>query len=512
MADNVDNAAFPGAAVRRRRRVNTDVEPQVAAHSEIIPYKSGGEVAPTGDVGVEGGGRGSAPGVDERAVDESIGEGRIFTRPAQEFAHWQEILDAVFAEFVERSSAFDSSAEAEKEPGRYFEMVNAVTTKNPQWQVQPIDLKRLVELLRVYQFGYGPLEEFMHIEGLEELYFNRFDQGFYIERGRKHRIREAVFENRQTLVDFVDHVARENGLSINAEKPNLDATLKDGSRLNATLEPLAVDGPDFVIRKFAELPFTIEDYIATGMLTKELAEDLRKWVLTGLNLVVSGGTSSGKTTLLNTIGNSFIPKSDRILVLENRKELQIYTEDTKYFQTREDATRENQDSDVGMKDIIRWCLRKRPDRIIVGEVRGGEAYYALVAWNSGHDGSFCTIHADNAASAIDKLEQLAMEGGKLSEAAVTKQIARSVDIVIQVERIKGRGERHITEVAQVFHPRKYNRRLTDVAARVAALSEENAENGMYRFSHDLWLLPLYELDANNQLVKLNELIPIQGKS
>jgi pilus assembly protein CpaF len=418
----------------------------------------------------------------------------------------------VFDEFVSRAGHIDSNAEREKEPERYFAMVNQVVSKHPQWGVQPIALPDLVELLRVYQFGYGPLEEYMRIDGLEELYFNTFDQGFYIVRGRKHRIREAVFPNQQALVDFVDHVARENSLSINAERPNLDATLADGSRLSATWSPLAVSGPDIVIRKFAEMPFTIEDYINTGMLTQELADDIHAWVLDGLNFVVSGGTASGKTTLLNTLGNSFIPKDDRVIILENRKELQIYTDDTKYFQTREDATRENRESDIGMKDLIRWSLRKRPDRLIVGEVRGGEAYYALVAWNSGHDGSFCTLHADNAASAIDKLEQLAMEGGQLSEEAVAKQISRSVDIVIQVQRLKGRGERRITEVAQVFHPRKYNHRLPEVAARVAALRDEKTENGLYLFAHDLWLLPLYELNGDGQLVKLNELIPIQGKS
>ena len=371
---------------------------------------------------------------------------------------------------------------------------------------------RLVELLPVYQFGYGPLEDYMHIAGLEELYFNRYDQGFYIVRGEKKRIKDQLFADTGALVAFAQHVARENGLEINAEKPNLDATLKDGSRLNATLEPPAHDGPDLIIRRFRDIPLTIQRYVNTGMLTAELADDLREWVQVGFNIVVSGGTSSGKTSFLNTIGNAFIPRSDRVIVIESNKELQIATEDTKYFITREDATRENRSSDIGVKDLVRMSLRKRPDRIIVGEVRGGEAYYALVAWNSGHEGSFCTIHADNAASAIDKLEQLAMENEKLSEEAVRKLISRAVYVVVQVEEIKGHGKRQVVEVVQVYHPRKYNRRLRGVVERVAKLESDPA-SGAYQPSagSDLWLLPLYERDGTTSWLT-QRLIPVQGKS
>jgi Flp pilus assembly CpaF family ATPase len=487
--------AIPEGSPRRRRPVNENPFPtqeSVAPGAEVVPYEEDSPVKP----------------VDYTAAQNAIAAGRSFTHPSTEFPAWEEIKQAVFEKFVEQSGRPNMTSDKVKDPQFYFNMVNDLITKNPQWRVQPIQLERLIEILRVYQFGYGPLEDYMHMEGLEDLYFNRYDEGFYIVNGRKHLIKDQVFADKQDLVTFVRRVANENGLDINESKPNLDATLKDGSRLNATLPPLAVDGPDFVIRQHRPIPFTIEQYIATGMMTQQLADDLGRWVRSSLNIVVSGGTGSGKTSLLNCLGNTFIPKSDRVLILENRKELQIKTQDTKYYVTREDASRENLNStDITMKDLIRYCLRKNPDRIIVGEVRGAEAYYALSAWNSGHDGSFCTVHADNTASALDKLEQLSMEAGKLSEVAVRKQISRSIDI--QVERDKNRVRR-ITEVSQVFHPRKYDRRQADVTERVRQLIT-NKTTGLYNIADDLYLLPLYELDSNDHLVKVNDLIPIQGK-
>lgn len=498
-----DDTFLPSVSSGRRRRRPVEAFPQTATGNELIVY--GEDEANEEHSSYQNNNEGVAPS--------GIGRGKTFRQPWEEFRHWSAIKDEVLEEFVKRSVRPGwNPAMIRDNMQEYNQLVNDVAiTYHPEWGIQPIQLERLIELLRIHQFGYGPLEDYMNIDGLEELYFNRFDKGFYIVRGTKYTIKDPVFPNPDALRQFVQTVARENGLAINTEKPNLDATLRDGSRLNATLEPLAVDGPDFVIRKHRDIPFTVEQYIKNGMMTIELAQDLENWIGKGLNIVVSGGTGSGKTSLLNCLGNTFVPSSDRVLVLENRKELQITTEDTKYFQTREDATRENRSDDITMKDLIRQCLRKRPDRIIVGEVRGSEAYHALVAWNSGHDGSFCTVHADNAASALDKLEQLAMETGKLSETSVRKLISRSVDIVIQVERLKdAQGARRITEVAQVFHMRKYNRRNSEVANRVAELLKDE-ENGLVMLADNLWTLPLYELNEENQLYKVNKLIPIQGK-
>jgi len=485
MSDNLP--AIPAERGVRRRR------PATAATTEH------GELAVYHEPEAEGG--------------SGIAEGHHFVHPSEEFPQWDTIRESIFEEFVKRSSQHNSSPDQERQPAPYFEMVNDMVTRHPEWAVQPVDLPHLVELLRVYHFGYGPLEDYMHIDGLEDLYFNDHHHGFYIVRGQKHRIQDGLFHDERELTTFVQHVARENGLEINLDKPNLDATLKDGARLNATLPPLAVGGPDFVIRQHSEIGFTIEQYISTGMMTQELADDIERWIKDDkLNIVVSGGTSSGKTSLLNTVGNAFLPKDTRLLIIENRKELQIEVEDMKYYQTREDATRESED-DISVQDLIRWCLRKRPDRIIVGEMRGYEAYAALIAWNSGHDGSLCTIHADNAPGALDKLEQLATEKGVLSERAIRKLIGRSVDIVIQVQRSEGESARQVTEVVEVFNPRKYNRRDRAVAARYEELLGDPNE-GLYEAAEggDLMILPLYDRDDDGKLVKINDLLPIHGKT
>jgi Flp pilus assembly CpaF family ATPase len=445
----------------------------------------------------------------QEALDEAISAGRSFARPFEEFPAWARILKLVQEEFVNRSKV-EGGPEVVKAENRYFDLVNdLVINQHPEFGIPPIQLGRLVQLLRTYQFGYRALEDYMLMDGLEELYFNRYDRGFYIIRGKKHRITDRVFQNEQELVDFVQHVARENGLEINLQSPNLDATLADGSRLNATLPPLAYDGPDFVIRKHRDIPFTIEQYIQTGMLTAELAQDLQRWIRAGMNMVVSGGTGSGKTSFLNTIGNTFIPRDDRLLILENRKELQIQTDDTKFFQTREDATREGRDeNEVTMKDLIRYCLRKRPDRIIVGEVRGVETYYTLVAWNSGHDGSFCTVHANSAAAAVTKLEQLARSAGELDQDAIRGLISDAVDIIVQVMRYKGRGERKVTEVVQILHPYKYDH---DDPATMRLVDELITSGKIRQERGDVMILPLYRLDNYGQLQRVNEAIPIEGK-
>jgi pilus assembly protein CpaF len=264
------------------------------------------------------------------------------------------------------------------------------------------------------------------------------------------------------------------------------------------------EGPDFVIRKHHKNAFTIESYIQTGMMTVELAEDLARFTRTGLTQVVAGGTGSGKTTFLNTICNAFLPPDDRLLVLEaNMRELQIDVEDMKYFQTKEDPTRVGNDADITMRDMIRQTLRKRPDRILVGEVRGTEAYYALRAWGSGHGGSFCTVHADDAAEALTTLEMLATSAGEMSEAMIRRVVASSVDIVIHVERLKGKAGRRVTEVIQVLHRRKIDRRHQPTVERYTQMLQTGDIEELYHGDDTVQILRLYELGLDNNLKKLH---------
>jgi pilus assembly protein CpaF len=456
--------------------------PTVDPAAEIVPYRSHHE--------------------DETSIRSGVRP----LRPQDRFPAWNEILNTVLEHYtaVHRSVA---DAEEAQEESRYHEMVNEQVNLHPQWNVRQVDIDELVGLLRIYQFGYGALEAYMQLDDLEELYFNSYHRGFYIQHGQKFRIDERVFESPTDMRTFLDRVCRENGITLDRSHPNIDARLKDGSRLNATIEPLVdeADGPDFVIRKHHKNKFSIESYIRTGMISAELAEDLRRFVAGQLTIVVAGGTGSGKTTLLNTLCNAYLPPDDRLLILEaNMRELQIETEDMKYFQTKEDPTRVGNANDITMRDLLRQTLRKRPDRIIVGEVRGNEAYYALRAWGSGHPGSFCTVHADDAAEALTTLEMLATGPGELSEIMIRRVIASSVDIVVHVERLRGRAGRRVTEVLQVLHPRKIDKRHPETRTRYRELLERGQIEQLYPGDDSVQILRLYELNLADELVRLAE--------
>lgn len=468
--------------VRRRRPREENNRPAVSVPvAEIVPYEP-----------------------------DAIEQGFSFKSPSQEFPLWDKILKAVQQGYV-RFSSETGNSEIVKEEGYFYDMVNKIVVQDhPEFRVAPIEVDHLIELLRIYMFGYKALEDYMRIDGLEELYFNRFDQGFYIVRGKKHRITDHVFKSEQDLLDFVQHVARENGLEINLKDPNLDATLADGSRLNATLPPIAVDGPDLVIRKHhSENPFTVEKYIQSNMFTREVAEDLEKWIKGGLNIIVSGGTSSGKTSFLNTICNAFLPRDSRVLIVENTKELQIKTDDFKYFQTRVSSSRQStDDTEINAKDVTTYTLRKTADRLIMGEIRGKEAYYALEGWNTGHDGSFCTMHANSAPQAVKRLEQMCRSAGELESDAIRELIASAVDIVIQVKKYRGREERKVIEIIQVLDPYKFDQYDKDIVERV----EQLKSTGDIRVERgNLWILPLYRLDKDRLLTKINDIVPVEGK-
>lgn len=455
----------------------------------------------------EGGGQIITAQQAEELTREAIDGARPLGHPDDEFERWPEILQSVQNTFVHRSKG--SSSAAVRDPDVFYEMVNEIVTHNHP-EVQPIDIPRLVELLRAHMFGYGALEDYMRIEGLEELYFNRYDQGFFIARGKKYRITETIFNSPEKMRAFLDRVASENGLELNLQRPILDAALTDGSRLSASIEPIAIDGADFIIRKHRDIPFTLEKLIDDGMFSEELSRDLHGWVRDGLNIIVSGGTASGKTSFLNTIGKSYIPSSDRILVLENRKELQIETDDCKYFQTREDPTRPGSgEGDITLAVLVRATLRKRPRRIIIGEVRGSEAYDALDAWNTGHEGSLCTIHANSAVEAIARLESLAGRAGQLDPTGVRRLIGGAVDIVVQLNLDESTGKRSVTEVIQVLHEFKFNRSDKEIVERV----NEMRRNGDWQQIRDeIAFQQLYaRREKGGPARPVNKFLPILGR-
>lgn len=442
------------------------------------------------------------PGTDIARVEKgpSAEEGFHFPTAREQFPAWDDIYTKVQEEFTRVSKVHEGGHRALAEEEQYYKLVAEAIDGHPDW-APPRALPELAELLRRYQFGYGAIQDYLEMEGIEEVYFNSFRHGFYKRDGRKFAISPPIFATEKEMRDLADRIAEENGLSIDLSHPVLDARLRDGSRLNVIIPPLARRGTSLVIRKHREIPITIDDYLRTGLLTEECAEDMEKLVVGGMRMIVSGGTASGKTTFLNVIGNAFIPPEDRLIICEDTPELQIETADTVYLATQKDATHDIRDEgEVSLLDLIRYTLRMRPDRIIVGEVRGKEALYVLVAWNTGHEGSFLTLHANSAIDALAKLEQLAVSAKEYDQPGVRDLIGRVVNIVIQVEEIKRgpeRGQRRLKEMLQVFHEGNIPSYLRE---QFDTLKAEGKIKPMWEGA--CYILPLYERDVDGKLVKL----------
>ncbi|MFN2227320.1 MAG: CpaF family protein, partial [Anaerolineae bacterium] len=250
------------------------------------------------------------------------------------------------------------------------------------------------------------------------------------------------------MIRIIERIIKPMGRKVDRSWPMVDARLPDGSRVNAIIPPSAVDGPSITIRKFARTPFQVDDLINFGSLTYEMAEFLKACVVSRINVVVSGGTNSGKTTLLNVL-SGFIPEGERILTIEDAAELQLHQTHVVRLETKP-ADPEIPDSQpVTVRDLVRNSLRMRPDRIVVGECRGGEALDMLQAMNTGHDGSLTTIHANNPRDTIARLETLTLMAGiELPLSVVRRQITSAIDLIVQVARLRD-GSRKVMNITEV---------------------------------------------------------------
>ncbi|GAB4552647.1 MAG: CpaF family protein [Anaerolineae bacterium] len=293
--------------------------------------------------------------------------------------------------------------------------------------------------------GFGPIEPLLAEESITEIMVNG-PRNVYVEQAGRIKRSNVVFENDDHVLRVLDRIVSPLGRRIDESSPLVDARLPDGSRVNAIIRPLALDGPTITIRKFSKKPLTVEDLIRFGSLTKEIAEFLAACVAARLNIVVSGGTGSGKTTLLNVL-SSFIPNDERIVTIENAAELQLRQEHVVRLETRP-ANIEGKGA-IEIRDLVINSLRMRPDRIVVGECRGGEALDMLQAMNTGHDGSLTTAHANSPRDCIARLETMClMAGMDLPVRAIREQIASAVDLICQQERLRD-GSRKVTKVTEV---------------------------------------------------------------
>ena len=294
--------------------------------------------------------------------------------------------------------------------------------------------------------GLGALEELLSDPAVTEIMVNGCDQIFCERRG-KIQLSQTTFTSNQQLRNVIERIVTPLGRRIDEKTPYVDARLQDGSRVNAVIEPLSIDGPAVTIRKFPQDRITMDDYVNRfGSLTSAMAEFCKICVEQGLNIVISGGTGSGKTTLLNVL-SSFIPTNERIITVEDAAELQLKQEHVVRLETRP-ANMEGS-GEVTIRDLIRNSLRMRPDRIVVGECRDGAALDMLSAMNTGHDGSMTTVHANNPREACSRLETLClMAGMDLPVKAIREQVAGAVNLIIQIGRLSD-GSRKVKNVAEV---------------------------------------------------------------
>ena len=293
--------------------------------------------------------------------------------------------------------------------------------------------------------GFGPLQTLLEDNTISEVMVNGAN-AVYIEQNGKLIKTGIKFEDDNEVLRIIEKIILPLGRRIDADTPTVDARLPDGSRVNAVIPPVAIDGPTITIRKFEKGRLSIDQLIELGSITRNMATFLEACVVSRLNIMISGGTGSGKTTLLNVLSR-FIPSKDRIVTIEDAAELQLQQEHVVRMETKPPNIEGK--FPVSIRDLVRNSLRMRPDRIIVGEVRGGEALDMLQAMNTGHDGSLTTIHANSPRDALSRLETLClMAGMDLPLKVLREQVASAIDLIVQQSRLTD-GTRKITSITEV---------------------------------------------------------------
>lgn len=341
--------------------------------------------------------------------------------------------------------AINQSTGDQKEVRRMVESICAEEVRNNPFAVPLGDRERLVDELISEIMGLGPIEPFLQDSSVSEVMVNGPDS-IYIERSGHLIKTETRFRNAEHLMHIIDRIVSAVGRRVDESSPMVDARLLDGSRVNVIIPPLSLIGPCLTIRKFSRDVLTVDKMIEFGSFDERMAQFLEACVRGRLNVVVSGGTGSGKTTLLNVL-SSYVPESERIVTLEDSAELQLHQDNLVTLETRP-ANIEGE-GEISMRDLVRNALRMRPDRIIVGEVRTGEALDMLQAMNTGHDGSMTTAHANSARDLLSRLETMVlMSGMELPLRAIRSQIASAVDIVVQIARMRD-GSRKIINISEV---------------------------------------------------------------
>ncbi len=307
------------------------------------------------------------------------------------------------------------------------------------------DRTRIAQEVSDEILGHGPLEPLLRDPDITEIMVNGAEY-IFVERAGKIYPVDTRFSNEAHLRRVIDKIVGRVGRRVDEASPLVDARLPDGSRVNAVINPIALDGAVLTIRKFAADPFTDADLIAFGTITPNVRDFLKACVIGRRNIIISGGTGSGKTTTLNVI-SSFLPEDERIITIEDAAELQLHQEHVLRLESRP-ANIEGRGA-IAIRDLVRNALRMRPDRIVVGEVRDGAALDMLQAMNTGHDGSITTVHANSARDSLSRLETMVlMAGVELPVRAIREQVSGALDLIVQQARLKD-GSRRIVQISEV---------------------------------------------------------------
>lgn len=363
------------------------------------------------------------------------------------------LVNAITRDMEENPVSIDHRAEAIKESLNLAYQQVAPKLNLPETIRQQIFHDVMDDLL-----GYGPIQPLLDDDEITEVMVNGANK-IYVERRGKLIKTQVKFENDAHVMRIIERIVLPLGRRIDQDTPTVDARLPDGSRVNAVIPPVAIDGPSITIRKFGKLKLTVDQLIQYKSLTPIMAEFLQACVVAKMNIVISGGTGSGKTTLLNVL-SSDIPDDDRIVTIEDAAELQLHQEHIVRMETKP-ANLDGKGA-VSVRDLVRNSLRMRPDRIVVGECRGGEALDMLQAMNTGHDGSLTTVHANSPRDALARLETLVMMAGmELPLKVIREQIASAVDLIVQQSRLRD-GSRKITAITEVAGMEGDTIVLTDV--------------------------------------------------
>ncbi len=325
------------------------------------------------------------------------------------------------------------------------EIFTEVLTESQGVTLSRAEKSILLEAILAEILGFGPLELLLKDDAITEVMING-PKSVYVEKKGRLTKSEITFRDDAHVMRIIERIVSPLGRRIDESSPMVDARLPDGSRVNIIIPPLSLNGPVVTIRKFSKKPLTIDNLISYGTLSRETARFLEACVLCRLNIVVSGGTGSGKTTLLNIL-SGFIPDDERIITVENAAELQLRQDHVITLESK--AANIEGKGEVSIRDLVINCLRMRPDRIVVGECRGGETLDMLQAMNTGHDGSLTTLHANSPKDALSRTETMClMAGMDLPVRAIREQVASAVDLIVQQERTKD-GSRKITSIAEV---------------------------------------------------------------